>query len=224
MASFTARDALVLAHSLSLPSLLLNTPLLSSLICQQPSPVSLHPSTPLSLPQLDDDGFVPPGEAVVGDDTIMGKTARLPPSEAVGHKINKSTKLRAAERGIVDQVMLTGETMRLARPQQRHSHSPQLRPAHRQQPAPRHRGCVMPESASLSCPAPLSAPQSMTRARASPSAAFAASGSRKWATSSRRVTGRRGRAASRTRRRTCPSTRRASPRTSSSTPMPSPRA
>lgn len=62
-------------------------------------------------PQLDVDGFASPGEAVEGDDAIIGKTALLPMSDMVGtkRKINKSTKLRTAEKGMIDQVLLTGE-------------------------------------------------------------------------------------------------------------------
>ena len=59
--------------------------------------------------KLDADGFAAPGETVVGEDAIMGKTSRLPLEEAKEGKtkINKSIKLRSAERGVVDQVMVS---------------------------------------------------------------------------------------------------------------------
>jgi len=59
--------------------------------------------------KLDVDGFAAPGEVVEGGDVIIGKTQMLPASEVVGskRKINKSTAIRQAEKGIVDQVMLS---------------------------------------------------------------------------------------------------------------------
>lgn len=64
--------------------------------------------------KLEEDGIVPPGIRVTGDDIVIGKTVMIPEdvaakqSEVVRYtKKDKSHQLRTAENGIVDQVMIT---------------------------------------------------------------------------------------------------------------------
>ena len=64
--------------------------------------------------KLDDDGIIPPGARVSGEDIIIGKTAPIAPdAEELGQrtklhvKRDVSTPLRSTENGIVDQVLLT---------------------------------------------------------------------------------------------------------------------
>lgn len=64
--------------------------------------------------KLDEDGIVPPGIRVTGEDVIIGKTIMIPEdmegakNEVVRHtKKDKSHFLRTSENGIVDQVLVT---------------------------------------------------------------------------------------------------------------------
>eukprot|EP00210_Caulerpa_lentillifera_P005654 g5407.t1 len=60
--------------------------------------------------KLDEDGVIPPGTPVNGDDIIVGKTAKLPPNEANESRFSKkdcSTALRHSERGVVDAVLFS---------------------------------------------------------------------------------------------------------------------
>ncbi|GAM29100.1 hypothetical protein SAMD00019534_122760 [Acytostelium subglobosum LB1] len=67
-----------------------------------------------SYEKIDEDGLVPPGVRVTGDDIIIGKTTPLPPQdEDLGPKSKRQTKrdsstaMRSSENGIVDSVVLT---------------------------------------------------------------------------------------------------------------------
>ncbi|KDQ19740.1 hypothetical protein BOTBODRAFT_27165 [Botryobasidium botryosum FD-172 SS1] len=63
--------------------------------------------------KLDEDGLIPPGTGVNGEDVIIGKTAPLPPdSEELGQRKSHtrrdaSTALKSTENGIIDQVLVT---------------------------------------------------------------------------------------------------------------------
>lgn len=64
--------------------------------------------------KLDVDGLIAPGERVLGDDIIIGKTAPIPAdSEELGQRLHGqskrdvSTPLKSTENGIVDQVLVT---------------------------------------------------------------------------------------------------------------------
>lgn len=62
--------------------------------------------------KLDRDGLIAPGTCVVGDDVIVGKTTLLPPAtggvRATSQiKKDSSQQMRAAETGIIDEVILT---------------------------------------------------------------------------------------------------------------------
>mmetsp|Transcript_20952 Transcript_20952/g.45838 ORF Transcript_20952/g.45838 Transcript_20952/m.45838 type:complete len:1183 (-) Transcript_20952:1037-4585(-) len=60
--------------------------------------------------KLDDDGLVAPGTRVSGEDTIVGKTVSLSEAEGGSGKFTKkdaSLRLRNAESGVIDSVMLT---------------------------------------------------------------------------------------------------------------------
>ncbi|PNS15193.1 DNA-directed RNA polymerase II subunit RPB2 [Sphaceloma murrayae] len=64
--------------------------------------------------KLDEDGIIPPGTRVSGDDIIIGKTAPMAPdAEELGQRMKMhvkrdvSTPLRSTESGVIDQVLLT---------------------------------------------------------------------------------------------------------------------
>lgn len=65
--------------------------------------------------KLDEDGLIPPGTRVSGDDIIIGKTAPIEPAaeelqDAAAARYEKrdaSTSLRSSEAGYIDQVLLT---------------------------------------------------------------------------------------------------------------------
>jgi DNA-directed RNA polymerase II subunit RPB2 len=64
--------------------------------------------------KLDDDGLIPPGVNVAGDDIIIGKVVPIEEtSEELGQKTvrhthrDSSTPIRSAEKGVVDKVLLT---------------------------------------------------------------------------------------------------------------------
>lgn len=85
--------------------------------------------------KLDDDGIIPPGSRVSGDDVIIGKTAPMPPdAEELGQrtklhvKRDVSTPLRSTEEGVVDQVLLTTNTegLRFVKVRTRRTKVPQI--------------------------------------------------------------------------------------------------
>ena len=58
--------------------------------------------------KLEDDGLVPPGTFLNGDDIIIGKTSTIPANDVSGKsKKDYSTNIRHNENGIVDTVLLT---------------------------------------------------------------------------------------------------------------------
>eukprot|EP00877_Chromochloris_zofingiensis_P007160 jgi/Chrzof1/2698/Cz11g25180.t1 len=60
--------------------------------------------------KLDDDGLVPPGTRVSGDDILVGKTVALPEDPSGVQRFTRrdaSLALRPSEMGVVDQVLLT---------------------------------------------------------------------------------------------------------------------
>ncbi|KAF8313839.1 DNA-directed RNA polymerase II, subunit 2 [Clavulina sp. PMI_390] len=88
-----------------------------------------------SYEKLDDDGLIPPGTGVVGEDIIIGKTAPLPPdSEELGQrqrthtKRDVSTPLKSTENGIVDQVVVTtnGDGLKFVKIRIRSTRVPQV--------------------------------------------------------------------------------------------------
>eukprot|EP00879_Flechtneria_rotunda_P010808 GHRR01011294.1.p1 GENE.GHRR01011294.1~~GHRR01011294.1.p1 ORF type:complete len:1068 (+),score=370.65 GHRR01011294.1:1153-4356(+) len=60
--------------------------------------------------KLDDDGLIPPGTRVSGEDILVGKTVNLPEDQTGVQRFTRrdaSLALRPAEAGVVDQVLLT---------------------------------------------------------------------------------------------------------------------
>ena len=85
--------------------------------------------------KLDEDGFVPPGTRVTGDDILVGKTVPIPTdTEELGQRTSRHTKrdsstsMRSTEHGIVDQVMLTTneEALKFAKVRVRSVRVPQI--------------------------------------------------------------------------------------------------
>ena len=84
---------------------------------------------------MDEDGFVPPGTRVTGDDILVGKTVPIPTdTEELGQRTSRHTKrdsstsMRSTEHGIVDQVMLTTneEALKFAKVRVRSVRVPQI--------------------------------------------------------------------------------------------------
>ena len=90
----------------------------------------------LNYSHLDIDGFVPPGSNVSGEDIIIGKTIEMTvqgsgaDSDFTGvlEKRDVSTRMRATDRGVVDQVMLTnnGDGYTLVKTKVRSTRIPQM--------------------------------------------------------------------------------------------------
>ena len=80
---------------------------------EKPNPETVDGLRRGDYSKLDDDGLVPPGTRVSGDDIIIGKTAprqpgeEMDPTQAKFTRRDKSTALRSSEAGYVDQVLLT---------------------------------------------------------------------------------------------------------------------
>jgi DNA-directed RNA polymerase II subunit RPB2 len=80
---------------------------------EKPNPETVDGLRRGDYSKLDDDGLVPPGTRVSGDDIIIGKTAprqpgdEMDPTQAKFTRKDASTSLRSSEAGYVDQVLLT---------------------------------------------------------------------------------------------------------------------
>ena len=82
---------------------------------EKPNPEVVEGMRKCDYSKLDDDGLVPPGTRVSGDDIIIGKTApfehrqdeKMDASQARFQRRDSSTPLRSSEAGYVDQVLLT---------------------------------------------------------------------------------------------------------------------
>jgi len=82
---------------------------------ERPNPETVEGLRKCDYSKLDDDGLVPPGTRVSGDDIIIGKTApvdsgadeKLETTQARFLRRDASTPLRSSEAGYVDQVLLT---------------------------------------------------------------------------------------------------------------------
>jgi DNA-directed RNA polymerase II subunit RPB2 len=78
---------------------------------ERPRPEELNRPSRSDFGKLDDDGFVCPGETVIGDDVIMGKTQPIPhePGQPDSHQLKKdsSVRVRTTESGRVDTVLVS---------------------------------------------------------------------------------------------------------------------
>ena len=78
---------------------------------ERPDPAQLARQPRSAYEKLDDDGFVCPGETVIGDDVIMGKTQPIPhePGQPDSHQMKKdcSIHVRTTESGRVDSVLVS---------------------------------------------------------------------------------------------------------------------